>query len=87
MEYFPIVIYSVVCSLLGLIMQMLYLLAQPHIFLKECFFHCTGGKKKVLTRSVFTSFLTCYHCPSITKMLKQITSHWLYKYVLIAPSQ
>lgn len=45
MEYFPIVIYSVVCSLLGL-MQMLYLLAQPCIFLKKCFSHCFGEKKK-----------------------------------------
>lgn len=46
MEYFPRVIYSVVCSLLGLIMQMLYLLAQPCIFLKEFFFIALGEKKK-----------------------------------------
>lgn len=46
MEYFPIVIYSVVCSLLGLIMQMLYLLAQPCIFLKKMFFSLLWGKKE-----------------------------------------
>lgn len=55
-------------------MQTQNLLIQPHVFLKECFFHCFGGKKKVLAGPVFTSFLTYDPSPSIMKYKSKLPS-------------
>lgn len=62
-------------------MQMLNSLAQPHIILKECFFHCFG--KKSCGRVSIHFFPHLLPLSFHYEKWKQITFLWLAKYVLI----
>lgn len=56
----------------------------PYFSERMVFFIALGKKKKFWQGQYLLLSSRVIPCPSITKKLKQVTSHWLYRYVLIA---
>jgi len=74
MEYFPIVIDFVVCNLLELYYAKATFVDLTLYFSERRFFSLLWKKTLVLAESVFSSFLTYYPSPSITKNESKLPS-------------